>query len=53
VVKLALEKLTETQGVPRGIVLSRVDTAKIRLYGYGDAAYYDRTVREYYTRGSA
>ena len=53
VVKLALEKLTETEGVPRGVVLSRVDTAKIRLYGYGDAAYYDRTVREYYTRGSA
>ncbi|MDS4010533.1 MAG: polysaccharide biosynthesis tyrosine autokinase [Defluviicoccus sp.] len=53
VVKLALEKLTETEGVPRGVVLSRVDTAKIRLYGYGDAAYYDRAVREYYTRGSA
>ena len=53
VVKMALEKLTETQGVPRGIVLSRVDTNKIGLYGYGDAAYYDRTVREYYTRGSA
>lgn len=53
VVKLALEKLTETEGVPRGVVLSRVDTAKIKLYGYGDAAYYDRTVREYYTRGSA
>jgi capsular exopolysaccharide synthesis family protein len=50
-VDVAVRKVAEARGGPTGIVLSMVDAAKIGLYGYGDAAYYSRANRKYYTGG--
>lgn len=49
VVNLGLKKLFETGARVDGVVLSMVDPEKHAQYGFGDAAYYYRSVKRYYT----
>jgi Mrp family chromosome partitioning ATPase len=49
VVGLGIRKLFETGARVDGVVLSMVDSQKHARYGAADSAYYDKSVKRYYT----